>query len=312
MDLDEFRAALDEAGTRSQVDVVNARVAIGARARSHRRRQRALASVVALLGAIAVTGAVFAMVASGTTHESVTISPSASVSTPTTSPRVSATTSPTKVPATTSVTTMPVKPRLSDLYVYPFSSLADAQAWQHAYRSGGHQPWHLDAGMTATSFADFLGYAMADQVISIRTDASGAHVALGYRNPNGVPVTSAGVHLVRVGNGNDAPWEVVGDDQSAGFTLHTPNDAAAVSSPVRVAGTITGVDENIRVTVRQLSSNGPLGGFCCLPAGGGNSPWSTTASFTNATDRVLVISASTGGHLQTIERFVFTATRRAG
>ena len=59
-------------------------------------------------------------------------------------------------------------------------------------------------GSGTSSFADFLGYAEADQVISAHTDASGAHVALGYHNPNGVPVTASVVHLVRVGNGDDA------------------------------------------------------------------------------------------------------------
>jgi hypothetical protein len=314
MDLDELRDALDEAGSRSEVDVVNARREVGARARRHRRRQRGLASLVALMGAIALTVAALAIVASRHTHEpvTVTVTPSTKSSAPTSSTEVSATTSPKVTDTTTVATTTPITPQFSYLYVYPFPSLAEAQAWQRAYRSGGHQPWHLDPGMTATSFADFLGYAMADQVISVHTDASGAHVALGYHNPNGVPVTSSVVHLVRVSNGNDAPWEVVGNDQSSDFTLTSPKYAAAAVSPMRVAGTITGVDDNIRVSVRQPSSNLPLGGFCCLPAGGVNSPWSTTASFTNATDPILVISASTGGHLQTIERFVFTATRRAG
>jgi hypothetical protein len=41
---------------------------------------------------------------------------------------------------------------------------------------------------------------------------------------------------------------------------------------------------------------------------GGASP----ASFSGPTDPVLVMSASTGGHLQAIERFAFAAVRRAG
>jgi hypothetical protein len=36
--------------------------------------------------------------------------------------------------------------------------VADAGAWQQSYRAGGHQPWHLDARLTALSFASgFLG-----------------------------------------------------------------------------------------------------------------------------------------------------------
>jgi hypothetical protein len=195
-------------------------------------------------------------------------------------------------------------------YLYPFASLADARAWQSS--GAGQQPWHLDAGLTAKSFADFLGYSDADQVIGTRTDEAGAHVALGFDNPNGQPVVAARVHLIRAGDGNDAPWEVVGNDQLPTFTLTTPTYADALSSPVRVAGTITGVDENIRVSVHQPSSHAALGESCCLPAGGENSPWQTTVSFTNATDPVIVISASTGGHIQQVERFVFTALRPRG
>jgi hypothetical protein len=147
-------------------------------------------------------------------------------------------------------------------------------------------------------------------VIKVREDATGAHVALGFHNPNDEPVTALTVHLVRVGRGSHRPWEVVGDDQSSDFTLTTPSYGATVSSPVRVGGRITGVDENIRVRVYQSSSNPAIGERCCLPAGGVSSPWSTTVAFSGATSPVLVITASTGGHLQAIERLVFTAVRR--
>jgi hypothetical protein len=213
----------------------------------------------------------------------------------------------TTTPTTSTATVLPI---VSYPYIYPFSNAGAARAWQSS--AAGQQPWHLDAALTAKSFADFLGYTDADQVIGTRMDASGAHVALGYDNPNGQPVIAARVHLVRAGDGKDAPWEIVGNDQSSSFTLSTPSYAGAVSSPVRVAGTITGVDENIRVSVHQHSSNAALGESCCLPAGGDKSPWQTTVSFTNATDPVIVISASTGGHIQRVERFVFTAIRPTG
>lgn len=288
------------------------------RSRGRRLRQRRIATRGAL-GALLAAGLVSGAVALGA-HE--TARPTVAVQPTTTRPDATTSTSLITVPATVSPTvtastavattapTTSVAPRVSYPYIYPFSSLAAAQAWQNS--AAGQQPWHLDAALTAKSFAGFLGYSMADQVISTHTDASGAHVALGFDNPNGQPVTAAGVHLVRAGDGNDAPWEVVGNDQSPSFTLTTPSYAGAMSSPVRVAGSITGVDENIRVSVHQQSTNTALGEFCCLPAGGDNSPWETTVSFTNATDPVIVISASTGGHLQQVERFVFTAIRPTG
>src|SRR5262249_24816735 len=69
-------------------------------------------------------------------------------------------------------TTVPAAAPLLD--VYPFANVSDARAWQRSYDSGGHQPWHLDPALTASSFIGFLG---ADrpigQVLSVRRDATG-------------------------------------------------------------------------------------------------------------------------------------------
>jgi len=185
------------------------------------------------------------------------------------------------------------------------------RVWQRSYLVGGHQPWHLDPGVTASSFAGFLGYWDAHQVIIERQDASGAHVALGFHNPNGVPVVATTVHLVRVGSGTDAPWEVVGDDPSSVLTVTTPTYGATMSSPIRVGGLITGVDESLHVQVRQLDTATPIGNRCCIAAGGDRQPWSTDVSFAGATDPIVIISVSTGGHLQAIEHFAFTAAHTA-
>ena len=284
------------------------------RNRGRRLRQRRMAmrsALGAVLAAGLVSGA-FALGARASSGPTIAVQPTTtstdtSSTSPTSSPVVSPTTGSSAVATTTSTTR--VVPPESYPYMYPFTSLAAAQEWQSS--GAGQQPWHLDPGLTAKSFADFLGYSEADQVISTETDASGAHVALGYDNPNGQPVVAARVHLVRAGDGNDAPWEVVGNEQLPSFTLTTPTYNGGRSSAVRVAGTITGVDENIRVSVHQQSSSTALGEFCCLPAGGQDAPWETAVSFANATDSVVVISASTGGHIQQIERFVFTAIRPA-
>jgi hypothetical protein len=79
-----------------------------------------------------------------------------------------------------------------------------------------------------------------------------------------------------------------------------------VSSPIAVGGTITGVDESLRVQVRQPSSEAPLGERCCLPAGGEGTPWQTTVAYAGATDPALTIVVSTGGHVQGVEIFAIT------
>ena len=113
---------------------------------------------------------------------------------------------------------------------------------------------------------------------------------------------------MRFGSGADAPWEVVGTDDTD-LSVTAPAYGATVTSPVTVGGRISGVDESIRVQVRQSSTESPLGESCCLPAGGSNTPWHTTVAFHGATDPVVTIVASTGGHLQGVERFAVTGVR---
>lgn len=186
--------------------------------------------------------------------------------------------------------------------LYPFTSRADALAWMRSYRSGGHQPWHLDAALTAQSFTGWLRFTEIDLVTSTRFDSLGAHVGLGYRDPNGVAQTAAVLHLARFGPEPDAPWEIVGSDDTT-FSLETPAYGSRVASPVTVGGHISGVDENIRVSVWQLPSAHPLGQSTGIPAGGQNQPWSGSVRFTGASHNPLIIVATTGGHLQQIERF---------
>jgi hypothetical protein len=191
--------------------------------------------------------------------------------------------------------------------LWPFATLTDAKVWQAAYRSGGQQPWHLDPGQTALSFTmGYLGFTDLKIVTSGHIDSIGAHVGVGYRDPNGASHTAAVLHLVRFGADADSPWEVVGSDDTT-FSLEVPAYGSIVHSPVTVGGHITGVDENIRVAMRQLS--GQVGQSCCTPAGGVKQSWSTKVPFSGLIDTVATIVASTGGHLQAVERFAIQGVR---
>jgi hypothetical protein len=194
--------------------------------------------------------------------------------------------------------------------LWPFRSLSEVQAWQAAYRSGGAQPWHLDAAQSALDFSrGFLGYQDIDKSYGITNDSSGAHVTVGFDNPNGQPVKAAVIHLVRFGTGADAPWEVVGTDDGPDFSLTTPGYGTVASSPLAVGGRITGADENIKVQVRQQSSTQAIGVSVPVPAGGQGSPWKSTVAYQGASDAVLTVAASTGGHLAEVERFTVTGVR---
>jgi hypothetical protein len=135
-----------------------------------------------------------------------------------------------------------------------------AAAWQQAYRTEGRQPWHLDAGQTGLLFTTgFLGFDEVNAIVSRSVRGDDATIAVGYRSDSTTPSVAAVVHLRRrIGQGDDAPWEVVGTRDST-FTLDRPRYGAAATSRLVVGGRITGVDESIRVEVRQVSSENPLG-----------------------------------------------------
>ncbi|MEU0373595.1 hypothetical protein ABZ070_25670 [Streptomyces sp. NPDC006283] len=192
--------------------------------------------------------------------------------------------------------------------LWPFATLDQARAWEREYRSGGHQPWHLDPAQTALSFTQgFLGFKDIDRVTTRSVGTSEARIGVGGSGPE-AGATAAVIHLVRYGSGPNAPWEVVGTDDTT-FSLTTPAYGSVARSPVRAGGRITGVDETIHVQVHQPSSTSPLGSSCCVSAGGKDSPWSASVSFTGARDPVLTLVASTGGHVAEVERFAVTALR---
>jgi len=192
--------------------------------------------------------------------------------------------------------------------LWPFSSQAEVDAWRQQHAADGTQPWHLDADATALAFTTgYLGFGEINQVVGRDVREREAWISVGYDAGSG-PSTAAIVHLVRFGPGDDAPWEAVGT-RDTDLTLETPSYGSQVSSTVTVGGRITGVDENLRVQVRQPSSEAPIGEACCLPAGGEEAPWQTTVSFSGASDPALTIVVSTGGHVQGVERFAITAVR---
>ncbi|WP_432861592.1 hypothetical protein [Microbispora rosea] len=196
--------------------------------------------------------------------------------------------------------------------LWPFADEKQARDWQESYRSGGHQPWHLDAERTALSFTQgFLGFTGVDRVVKRTVTGADARVSVGIRGEGGGrPGIAAVIHLVRFGTGPDAPWEVVGTDDTT-FSLTTPRYGALVSSPVTVGGRITGVDESVRVQVRAIGSTRPLGERCCVSAGGDDTPWSSTVTFRADPGRTLTLVAGTGGHVAEVERFAVTGVRVA-
>ena len=191
--------------------------------------------------------------------------------------------------------------------LYPFATAAEAEAWRS---DPSHQPWHADPEATALSFVGYLGFSGIDVVTSRDVRDTDAWIGVGYTVPPGDrPSTSAVIHLQRFGPALDSPWEVVGT-RDTDLTLETPRyGATAGPSPLTVGGHITGVDESLRVQVRQLAATEPIGESCCVPAGGQDAAWQTTVTYQPVADQSLMVVVSTGGHLQDVERFAITGLR---
>ena len=193
------------------------------------------------------------------------------------------------------------------LWLWPFADAAGVSRWQQAYRQGGQQPWHLDAGTTALGFAGYLGYPNVDRVVRSTVDGSDAYGAVGFRSPDGALRTAADVHLVRAGAGADAPWVVVGTRDST-LTLDLPGYGATVPSPVTVGGRITGVDERVVVTLHTQAGN-VRAAPAAVDAGGTRMPWSVRSRFDASPGTLVTVAAATGGHVAAVERFAVTAVR---
>ena len=297
-------------------------------------RRRAFASLA--LAAAIIVGVATVAVVHGMSTNKVVVKPSTRGNhAPTTAHHVSATTAPpptapTTLPPTpttaspkgavaplTSIASTPtatLPPRIAFPYqpMWPFRTEAEAIAWQSESGSGGHQPWHLDAGQTALNFTQgYLGFTDIDKVVNVRIDGTEAHVTVGMQPNPGVTTTAAVIHEARFGAGADAPWEVVGTEDT-NFSLTQPAYGSTATSPMTVGGRITGVDENISVRVLQPSTTGPIGQACCVPAGNVDTPWTIDVSYSGATDPVLTVVAVTGGHIAGYERFTITAVRLGG
>ncbi len=188
--------------------------------------------------------------------------------------------------------------------LWPFADATQVRAWQDAYRAGGQQPWHLDAGATALSFTQgYLGFGGIDRVVTTTTSGNDAWVDVGFALPDGRLSTAAAVHLTRWGTGTDAPWEVAGTRDTT-LVLDLPPYGSTASTPLTVGGAITGVDENLRV--RVIAPTGQVGESCCLPAGGDATRWTTTVPLTGTARGTMTVVVSTGGHIAEVERFAVT------
>jgi hypothetical protein len=168
--------------------------------------------------------------------------------------------------------------------------------------------WHFSAAQTALNFVrDYLKFSDITAVTSTQVTAKDAHIGVGYPSPGGQPHTAAVLHLLRFGDdatNASAPWEVVAATASD-FSLINLTRAEAPGQLLTVQGQITGVDENIAVTLQTLG--GDVRTHAAVPAGGTDSPWSVAVH--SDLRGVITVVASTGGHTTAHERFVVSGIK---
>jgi len=147
--------------------------------------------------ALAVIGAaVIVVVAADDAGEPAGTVPAPTVTVTRILPTSPATTSqvPTIAPTPTKSVTPTVPARRVYKYqaVWPFVSEAKAAQWQQAYRSGGHQPWHLDPAQTALSFTrGFLKFGEINRITSRSVRGDEAYIGVGYRAETGATFVAA-------------------------------------------------------------------------------------------------------------------------
>jgi hypothetical protein len=194
----------------------------------------------------------------------------------------------------------PAAPRLPGVLLWPYASLAEADAAADA-----GEAWHGDPGQTALRFArEYLGFSEMNTVTSRDVRNDEAWIGVG---PDSHP--AAILHMAKLKVLDGVVWAVVGSSDDL-LTLETPRYGATIGRTFTVGGHITGVDESLRVSLRRLGTTGPVGEACCLPAGGQKTPWSTPVTANpGTTPGVLTVVVSTGGHAYDVESFAITAVR---
>ena len=193
--------------------------------------------------------------------------------------------------------------------LWPFASAAEAAQWETVDGPSGQSPWHASAKDTALFFTrGYLQFLDITEVTSADIQPASADIGVGYDVPSGDKHTASVVHLVRYGNADGAPWEVV-SATADGLSITTPAYGDTVSAPLTVRGLITGVDESVSAHVRSL--DGEADDSSQVPAGGENAEWTATVAYSQQERGVLSIVASTGGHLTAHERFTVVGVTTA-
>lgn len=153
--------------------------------------------------------------------------------------------------------------------LWPFTSAAEAQAWQPT----GPYPWAGDILATAEHFAtDYLGIT---GLRGFQPNAVDGTVGLQSGQPDRRKISAVKLVHYESADGKRV-WTV--ESVATDMSVTSPTAGAAISSPTSVTGRITGVDENVRL--RLLTSAGKEIANGGAPAGS-EVPWQGTLTWSD-------------------------------
>jgi hypothetical protein len=173
--------------------------------------------------------------------------------------------------------------------IFPFTDATAEQGWEQDYANGG-TTWEADPTQVATHWVqNYLDQPSVDRVISTADDNGDKVVTLGRvlqgEGNNLFAVTA--VRLTSYGNA----WIVTGaSDPNNYMSISSPLPGSTIVTPATVTGPGFGVDEGLRLDVRDATSATSYG-TATLTVGNGINQWRQPVNFNRPNSPVGVLVA---------------------
>ena len=197
---------------------------------------------------------------------------------------------PTPAPSDTATTTPIVAPDFPDQAIFPFTTATAEEGWEQDYSNGG-TTWEADPTQVATHWVqDYLDQPSVDRVIETSDDGSDRLVTLGR------VLQAEGHQLFKVTTVRLTPykhaWVVTGaTDPNDFLSITSPDPGGTVITPVTVKGPSFGVDEAVKLDVRDATSATSYGSTN-VSFGNGSPPWQQSVNFNRPSSPIGVLVAT--------------------
>ena len=197
--------------------------------------------------------------------------------------------SPTPEPSENAITPPAVATDFPDQAIFPFTTATAEEGWEQDYANGG-TTWEADPTQVATHWVqDFLDQPSVDRVVDTSDDGNDKLVTLGR------VLQAEGHQLFKVTTVRLTPyknaWVVIGASDPNNFlSITSPDPGGTVVTPVTVSGPAFGVDEAVKLDVRDATSATSYGSNN-VSFGNGSPPWREAVNFNRPSSPIGVLVA---------------------